>query len=108
MHVYHYVFLYPGGLIAWILAGLIAGWLAGLLVRGQGYGCLGDIALGLVGAFIGGIIVALLPIPLPTTQHFIGTTIIAFIGAFILAGLGRLIGGGSRSRGPRYPRSRYP
>jgi uncharacterized membrane protein YeaQ/YmgE (transglycosylase-associated protein family) len=106
MTIHNPVILYPGGCLAWILAGLIAGWLAGVLIRGRGYGCLGDIVLGLVGAFVGGLIIALLPIPLflPEPQHFIGTTIIAFIGAFILATLGRLIGGsGTRTRGPRSP-----
>jgi len=95
MHVYNPVLLDPGGCIGWILAGLVAGWLAGLLVRGRGYGCLGDIVLGLIGAFVGGIIVALIPIRLFAyyPQHLIGTTVIAFIGAFILAALGRLIGG---------------
>lgn len=42
------------GLISWILIGLIAGWLAGKIARGQGYGCITDILLGLVGSVIGG------------------------------------------------------
>src|SRR5579884_3176666 len=86
------VSLDPGGIIAWIVAGLIAGWLAGLLVRGRGYGCLGDIVLGVIGAFIGGFIVSLLPLNLSGQYHFIGTIVIAFFGALILAAIGRLIG----------------
>lgn len=92
------VSLDPGGIFAWIVAGLIAGWLAGLLVRGRGYGCLGDIVLGVVGAFIGGFIVSLLPLDLSGQYHFIGTIVIAFFGALILAAIGRLIGGSGKRR----------
>ena len=45
---------YQRGLIGWILIGLIAGWLAGKISRGEGYGCIADIVLGLVGSFVGG------------------------------------------------------
>ena len=48
--------LEPGGIIAWIVVGLIAGWLTGKVVRGGGYGVLRDIILGIVGAFIGRIV----------------------------------------------------
>lgn len=41
------------GVIAWVVAGLIAGWLAGATMRGSGYGRIGDVAVGLVGAFSG-------------------------------------------------------
>src|SRR5437763_54835 len=44
----------PGGIIAWLLVGLVAGWLAGSVMRGGGFGILGDIVVGLVGALIGG------------------------------------------------------
>jgi hypothetical protein len=39
------------GLLAWIVVGLIAGWLAGMVMRGGGYGVLGDIIIGVVGAY---------------------------------------------------------
>lgn len=106
--------LEPGGCLSWIFAGLIAGWLAGTLVRGRGFGCLGDIVLGLIGAFIGSVIVDLLPasaavsLHLTGTLHFLGTLVVAFIGALMLAILGRLIGGGnSRRHYADWPRSRY-
>jgi uncharacterized membrane protein YeaQ/YmgE (transglycosylase-associated protein family) len=38
------------GLLTWIVVGLIAGWLAGLVVKGGGFGVIGDIVLGIVGA----------------------------------------------------------
>jgi uncharacterized membrane protein YeaQ/YmgE (transglycosylase-associated protein family) len=53
--------LEPGGICSWLFVGLIAGWLTGLLMRGTGYGILRDIILGLVGAFVGGVVVSLFP-----------------------------------------------
>jgi uncharacterized membrane protein YeaQ/YmgE (transglycosylase-associated protein family) len=41
-------------LVAWLLLGLVAGWLAGKIARGRGFGCIGDILLGLIGSYIGG------------------------------------------------------
>jgi uncharacterized membrane protein YeaQ/YmgE (transglycosylase-associated protein family) len=52
------VTLYKGNWIVWLLIGLLAGAIAGRIARGRGYGCLGDIILGLVGAFVGGLIVS--------------------------------------------------
>lgn len=97
----------PGNIFGWIVAGLLAGWLAGHLVRGRGFGCLGDILLGVVGAFVGAFVLSLLPITLPSTMGFWGTLIVAFIGALLLAAIGRLIGG-SRRAPARYARyNRY-
>jgi uncharacterized membrane protein YeaQ/YmgE (transglycosylase-associated protein family) len=42
------------GILSWIVVGLIAGWLAGLLVKGSGYGCVGDIIVGVIGGLLGG------------------------------------------------------
>ena len=42
------------GLLSWIVLGLIAGFLAGQFMRGGGYGIIGDIILGIVGALVGG------------------------------------------------------
>jgi len=41
-------------LLIWLLVGAVAGWLAGVIVKGGGFGLLGDIVVGIVGAFIGG------------------------------------------------------
>ncbi|MDB5442169.1 MAG: transglycosylase associated family protein, partial [Phenylobacterium sp.] len=41
-------------LLAWLIIGAIAGWLAGTFVKGGGFGLLGDIVVGIIGAFIGG------------------------------------------------------
>lgn len=86
--------LNPGGIIAWLVIGLIAGWLAGQFVEGGGLGILGDIIVGLVGAFLGGIIAGLL---LPGSYGFWGSLIIAFIGAVVLLWIVRAFTG-NRSR----------
>jgi uncharacterized membrane protein YeaQ/YmgE (transglycosylase-associated protein family) len=95
------VTLLPGSCIGWALAGLIGGWLAGLIVHGKGYGCIGDILLGLAGAFLAAFLLELLP-PLRfannATYHFIGTTVLAFAGALVLALLGRLLSGNTSSK----------
>lgn len=90
--------LAPGNLVMWAIAALLAGWLAGQLVHGRGFGCLGDILLGLVGAVVGLVIVSLLPLHLTGTLGFLGTLVVAFVGALILAAIGRLLGGGRRLR----------
>jgi uncharacterized membrane protein YeaQ/YmgE (transglycosylase-associated protein family) len=92
------VTLDPGGCISWAVAALVAGWLAGLLVRGRGFGCLGDMVLGLVGAVVGLLILSALPLSLAGQYGFVGTIVVAFFGALILAAIGRLIGGSGRRR----------
>ncbi len=93
--------LSPGGCLGWVAAGLIAGWLAGLLTRGHGFGCLGDIVLGLLGAFVGLFLLGVYDsvtnsVAFSGQFGFISTTVVAFFGALILAFIGRLIGGGRR------------
>jgi uncharacterized membrane protein YeaQ/YmgE (transglycosylase-associated protein family) len=41
-------------LLVWLLSGIIAGWLAGLMIRGSGFGLLGDLVVGLIGGLVGG------------------------------------------------------
>ncbi len=77
--------------IWWIVVGLIAGFLASLVMRGGGYGIVGDVIVGLVGALIGGFLASLVGIG---TGGFIGTIIVAFIGACILIAILRAVSGG--------------
>jgi len=77
--------LNPGGLIAWIVIGLVAGWLAGVIMPGKGFGLIGDLIIGLVGAFLGGLIVNLLAPD--ATFGFWGSLLIALIGACILVAI---------------------
>ena len=81
--------LEPGGIIAWLLVGLIAGWMTGKVMKGAGYGAFGDITLGIVGAFIGGIVMSLFGIQ--GEAGFVGSIVIAFIGAVILVAVVRAV-----------------
>jgi uncharacterized membrane protein YeaQ/YmgE (transglycosylase-associated protein family) len=47
-------------LVIWLIVGLTAGWLAGVVMKGGGYGMLGDIVIGIIGALIGGFLSTLL------------------------------------------------
>ncbi len=79
----------------WLVVGLIAGFLASLVMRGGGYGIVGDIIIGLVGALIGGFLASLVGIG---AGGFVGTIIIAFIGAVILIAILRAVSGGMGRR----------
>lgn len=79
--------LTPGGIFSWLLVGLIAGWIAGLIMRGSGYGILRDIVLGLVGAFVGGLVFSLF---VAGDAGFWGSIGIAIVGACILMAIARL------------------
>jgi uncharacterized membrane protein YeaQ/YmgE (transglycosylase-associated protein family) len=76
-------------LLAWIVVGLVAGVLASL-VMGGGYGIIGDIVIGIVGAFIGGWLFSTLGVSSPIGGMG-GTIFVAFIGAVVLLFLLRLI-----------------
>jgi uncharacterized membrane protein YeaQ/YmgE (transglycosylase-associated protein family) len=91
--------LNPGGLFAWLIVGLIAGFLASRVMRGGGYGLVGDIVVGIVGAFIGGWLASFLG--LGDSYGLIGSIVIAFIGACILIAILHAVsrGGAGRSRG---------
>jgi uncharacterized membrane protein YeaQ/YmgE (transglycosylase-associated protein family) len=84
-------------IIAWIVLGLIAGWLAGLVMRGGGYGIIGDIILGIVGAVVGGWITGLVLGSNMVNGFNIQSLIVAVIGAIILVAISRLFTG-SRQR----------
>jgi uncharacterized membrane protein YeaQ/YmgE (transglycosylase-associated protein family) len=79
----------------WLLVGLIAGALASFVMRGGGYGVIGDIVIGLVGALVGGFLMSL--VGLGATGP-IGTIIVAFLGACVLIALLRYFSGGYRRR----------
>lgn len=82
------------GLLTWIIVGLIAGWLAGLVMRGGGYGVIGDIILGIVGALIGGFLAgALFNVPDPISGFNLTTLLIAFLGAILVIAIVRAVSG---------------
>ena len=85
--------LEPGGLIAWLMVGLVAGWLAGQFMKGGGYGLVGDVVIGIVGAFVGGLLFTLL---LPgSSAGLLGSIVVAFIGAVVLIAAIRALPGRS-------------
>jgi len=75
-------------LLWWLVVGLIAGFLASVVMRGGGYGIVGAIITGLVGAFIGGWLFGVLGIS--AGGGLLGSIIVAFIGACILIAILRL------------------
>jgi uncharacterized membrane protein YeaQ/YmgE (transglycosylase-associated protein family) len=89
------VALEPGGLLSWLVVGLIAGALAGRVVEGRGLGCLGDIVVGIVGAVLGGLIVGQLGL-ISGSLRFFGTLVVAFFGAVVFLALIRLVSGSRR------------
>jgi uncharacterized membrane protein YeaQ/YmgE (transglycosylase-associated protein family) len=81
--------LNPGGLLAWLVVGLITGFLASTVMRGGGYGMIGDIVVGIVAGFL----VSLLS---PDASFgFWGNIVISFIGACVLIALLRAFSRGT-------------
>ena len=76
-------------LLWFLIVGLIAGWLAGVLVKGGGFGVIGDIVVGVVGAFIGGFLFSTLGVS--SGGGLLGSIIVATMGAVVLIFLVRLI-----------------
>ncbi len=79
----------PTALVIWLLIGAIAGWLAGQIMKGGGFGLVGDIIVGIVGAFIAGELFPRLGIELG--GGLVGVIIAAAIGACLLLFVLRLV-----------------
>ncbi len=73
----------------WILVGLIAGWATGKIMKGGGYGFFADIALGIVGALVGGFLAGM--IGLSRSGGIIYTILVALAGSILVVYLFRLI-----------------
>jgi len=78
----------PGGLVSWLLVGLLAGWIAGIVTRGSGFGCITNVVIGVIGAFIGGFILELLNVD--GTAGFLESLAIATLGAVFLLAIANL------------------
>jgi uncharacterized membrane protein YeaQ/YmgE (transglycosylase-associated protein family) len=76
-------------IIVWIVLGLVAGWLAGQVMKGGGYGVVGDIVLGIVGALVGGFLTGLVLGRDMVSGFNIESIVVAFIGAVILIAVSR-------------------
>ena len=81
-------------LLVILVVGLVAGWLAGKIVQGAGFGLIGDIAIGIVGAFIGDWLLPQIGIHLGTGT--VSAIVNATIGAVLLLLVVRLLQGGGR------------
>jgi uncharacterized membrane protein YeaQ/YmgE (transglycosylase-associated protein family) len=75
-------------LIWFLLIGLIAGFLAGKIMRGSGFGVVGDLVVGVLGALLGAWLFSLLGI---TTWGILGSILVALVGALVLLWLVRLL-----------------
>lgn len=87
MAVFADLVLEPGGFIAWLVVGLIAGWLAGQVMQGGGFGIIGDMIVGLIGAVLGGVLFGQFT---NGTPNLVGSIFVAFIGACLLIALLRV------------------
>ncbi len=76
-------------LLWFLLVGLIAGWLAGMLVKGGGFGVVGDMVVGVLGALLGGFLFTKFGVS--SGGGMIGSIIVATIGAIILIFILRII-----------------
>ena len=72
-----------------IIVGLIAGWLAGVIMKGGGFGVIGDIIVGIIGALLGGWLFSTMGVS--AGGGLLGAIVVALIGAIVLIFLLRLI-----------------
>lgn len=75
-------------IILWLLIGAVAGWLAGKLMKGGGFGLVGNVVLGIVGAVVGGFLFSLIGLE---SSNWIGSLVTATIGAVVVLSLIRVI-----------------
>jgi len=90
------MYLSNQSLLVIIVVGVVAGWLAGRVMRGGGFGLIGDLVIGLIGALIGDWLLPRLDIHLGV--GIVALVVNAFIGAVVLLLILRLVGGGWGSR----------
>ena len=86
-------------LLVILFIGLIAGWLASHVVRGTGFGIVGDIVIGVIGAVVGGWLLPRVGIQLGA--GIVGAILDATLGAIVLLILASLVAGGTSWEGNR-------
>jgi uncharacterized membrane protein YeaQ/YmgE (transglycosylase-associated protein family) len=75
-------------ILIWIISGIVAGWLTGMVMRGRGFGLLGDLIIGLLGGLLGGWLFGFLGI---VATSLVGQVIIAFLGGVVLVAIVRAL-----------------
>ena len=75
------------GILLWIISGIIAGWLTGVIMKGGGYGLVGDLVVGLLGGLIGGFLASMFGLE-PTS--WVGQIVVAVVGGVVLVALLRM------------------
>ena len=90
MSMFATIVLEPGGVIAWLVVGLVAGFLASRVMGAGGYGLIGDIVVGLIGAFLGGLLFGMFGVG---DYGLLGSIVVAFIGACALIWIVRTVAG---------------
>ena len=81
-------------ILLWLISGIIAGWFTGIIMKGGGFGMIGDLAVGLLGGVIGGFLAGLVGIE-PT--NWVGQIVVAVVGGVVLVAILRLIPGRTAS-----------
>jgi len=76
--------------IVWLIVGLIAGWLGGLVMKGSGYGLVGDIVVGILGGVAGALLFVFI-VPADERTGFVGTIAVAIVSAAVFVGAARLL-----------------
>ena len=76
-------------IIMFLIIGIVAGWLAGVLVKGGGFGLIGDLVVGVIGALLGGFLFGKLGVS--SGGGLLGSIIVATVGAIVLLVVIRLI-----------------
>jgi uncharacterized membrane protein YeaQ/YmgE (transglycosylase-associated protein family) len=74
----------------WLVIGLIAGWLAGLVMKGSGYGLVGDILVGILGGIVGAWLFVFV-VPAGARSGLVGIIVVAVVSAAVFVGLARAL-----------------
>ncbi len=75
-------------ILLWLISGIIAGWLTGLIMKGGGFGVIGDLVVGLLGGLIGGFVAGVMGIE---PSNWVGQILIAVVGGVILVAVLRMV-----------------
>ena len=76
--------------MTWLVIGLIAGWLAGLVMKGSGYGLVGDIVVGILGGVVGAWLFMFI-VPSDIRSGLVGIIVVAMVSAAVFVGLARVL-----------------